>query len=57
MCSNMIIQAQGRQKGFTQLSELVRRLIDPLKRFEGAIDIIGQTHGGVASRLLQDLRV
>lgn len=44
MCLKIVVEAQRRKKGFTQFLELVRRLIDPLKRFEGAVDIIVQTH-------------
>lgn len=49
MCLDMIIQAQGQKKGFIRLMDLLKPLIEPLKRFEGAIDVIMQTHGGVAS--------
>lgn len=37
--------------------ELMRPLIDPLKRFEGAIDVLIQTHGGVASPIWGPLRM
>ena len=57
MCLDMIIQAQGRKKGFSRLLELLRPLIDPLKRFEAAIDVIMQTHGGVASPIWGPLRI
>ena len=57
MCFNMIIQAQGRKKGLTQLLGLVWPLIDPLLRFKGAIDIIAQTHGGVATSTWGPLRM
>jgi len=56
-CVNMIIRAQGRKRGFTRLMELIRPLIDPLKRFEGAIDILIQTHGAVASPIWGPLRM
>ena len=39
----------GENKSFTRPLELVRPSIDPLKRFEGARDIIAQAHGGTAS--------
>ena len=57
MCLDMIFQAQGRKKAFTQLLELIRPLIDPLKRFEGAIDVIVQTNGGIASPIWGPLRM
>lgn len=56
-CLNMIIRAQGRKRGFTRLMELIRPLIDPLKRFEGAIDVLIQTHGAVASPIWGPLRM
>ena len=57
MCLDMIIQAQRRKKCFTRLLELVRPSIDPLKRSEGAIDIIVQTHSGIASLIWGPLRM
>lgn len=57
MCLDMIVQAQGRKKGFTRLMELVKPLIDPLKRFKAAIDVIMQTHGGIASPIWGPLRM
>ena len=56
-CLNLIIQAQGRKKGFTRLMELMRPLIDPLKRFEGAIDVLIQTHGALLSPVWGPLRL
>lgn len=57
LCLDMIIQAQGRKKGFIRLMELVKPLIEPLKHFEGAIDVIMQTHGGIASPIWGPLRM
>lgn len=57
MCLDMIIQAQGRKRGFIRLMELIRPLIEPLKHFEGAIDVIMQTHGGIASPIWGPLRM
>ena len=56
-CLDMISQAQGRKKGFTRLMELLKPLIDPLKRFEAAIDVIMQTHGAIASPIWGPLRM
>ena len=56
-CLNLIIQAHGRKKGFTRLMELMRPLIDPLKRFEGAIDVLIQTHGALLSPVWGPLRL
>ena len=44
-CLNMIIQAQRRKRRSTRLLSLIRPLVDPLRRFEGAIDVLMQTHG------------
>lgn len=56
-CLNVIIKAQSRRRGFTRLMELMRPLIEPLKRFEGAIDVLVQTHGGVASPIWGPIRL
>ena len=56
-CLNMIMQAQGRKRGLTRLLSLLRPLIDPLRRFEGAIDVLMQTHGAVASPIWGPLRM
>ena len=53
----MIIQAQGRKRGLTRLLGLLRPIIDPLRRFEGAIDVLMQTHGAVASPIWGPLRI
>ena len=57
MCLRMITLAQGRRRGLTRLMELIRPLIDPLKRFESAIDILAQTHGAVASPVWGPVRM
>ena len=56
-CLNMIIQAQGRKRGLTRFLSLLHPLIDPLRRFEGAIDVLMQTHGAVASPIWGPLRM
>lgn len=56
-CLNMITQAQGRKRGLTRLLGLLRPLIDPPRRFEGAIDVLMQTHGAVASHIWGPLRM
>ena len=56
-CLNMIIQAQGRKRRLTRLLGLIRPLIEPLQCFEGAIDVLMQTHGAVASPVLGPLRM
>ncbi|KAL6715489.1 hypothetical protein ACLMJK_006450 [Lecanora helva] len=56
-CLAMIVKAQSRKKGFTRLMELFRPLIEPLKRFEGTIDVLTQTHGALASPIWGPLRM
>ena len=56
-CLAMIIRAQGRKRGLTRFLSLLRPLIDPLRRFEGAIDVLMQTHGAVASPTWGPLRM
>lgn len=56
-CLNMVIQAQGRKRGLTRFLSLLRPLIDPLRRFEGALDVLMQTHGAVASPIWGPLRM
>ena len=56
-CLDIITQAQGRKRGFTRLMDLLKPLIDPLKRFEAAIDVIMQTHGAIASPIWGPLRM
>ena len=56
-CLNIIIHAQGRKRGFTRLLGLIRPLIDPLQRFEGAIDVLMQTHGAIANPIWGPLRM
>ena len=53
----MIIQAQGRKRRLARLLGLIRPLIEPLQRFEGAIDVLMQTHGAVASPVWGPLRM
>ena len=56
-CLNIIVEAQARKRGFSRLMQLIRPLIDSLKRFESAIDVIMQTHGAVASPIWGPLRI
>ena len=53
----MTIQAQGRKRGLTRFLGLLQPLVDPLRRFEGVIDVLMQTHGAVASPIWGPLRM
>jgi hypothetical protein len=56
-CLAQIRQAQAHKKGFNRLMTTLRPIIEPLKRFEGAIDVLVQTNGGIASPIWGPLRV
>jgi len=57
VCLELIVKARGRRKGFARLIELLRPFIEPLKRFEGAIDVLAQVQGGVATPIWGPVRV
>ena len=54
---DIIKRAQGRKKGFDRLMLTLRPLIEPLKRFESAIDVMVQTNSGIASPIWGPLRI
>ena len=47
-CIELIRQAQGRKK-YDRFMVALRPLIEPLKRFEGSIDVLVQAQSGIAS--------
>lgn len=47
-CVELIRQAQGRKK-YDRFMVALRPLIEPLKRFEGSIDVLVQAQAGIAS--------
>lgn len=47
----------SRKKGFTRLLQVFKPFIDPLKRFEGAIDVVIQTNAGIGSPIWGPLRL
>lgn len=55
-CLAQIRQAQAHKKGFNRLMTTLRPVIEPLKRFEGAIDVLMQTNSGIASPIWGPLR-
>ncbi|KAL9609169.1 MAG: hypothetical protein Q9167_006046 [Letrouitia subvulpina] len=56
-CLQILSDHRSRKKGYTRVLELFKPLIDPLKRFEGAIDVTVQTHAGIASPIWGPLRL
>ncbi len=54
---DLISHAQSRKKGFDRLMLTLRPLIEPLKKFEGAIDVMVQTNSGIASPVWGPLRI
>ncbi|KAL9600505.1 MAG: hypothetical protein Q9219_003156 [cf. Caloplaca sp. 3 TL-2023] len=56
-CLQILIHYRSHKKGFTRILEFCKPLIEPLKRFEGAIDVIVQTNSGIASPIWGPLRL
>ncbi|KAF7505478.1 hypothetical protein GJ744_000725 [Endocarpon pusillum] len=55
-CLDLIRQAQGRKK-YDRFIVALRPLIEPLKRFEGSIDVLVQAQSGIASPIWGPLRM
>lgn len=55
-CLELIRQAQGRKK-YDRFVVALRPLIEPLKRFEGSIDVLVQAQAGIASPIWGPLRM
>lgn len=55
-CLELIRQAQGRKK-YDRFMVALRPLIEPLKRFEGCIDVLVQAQSGIASPIWGPLRM
>ncbi|KAJ5174333.1 uncharacterized protein N7482_000210 [Penicillium canariense] len=56
-CLQTVVLNGGRRRAFTRILEFLRPLIDPLRRFEGAIDVVVQVSAGIASPIWGPLRV
>ncbi|MCJ1251597.1 hypothetical protein MMC30_008832 [Trapelia coarctata] len=56
-CLDIIRLARGRQKGYDRLLLALQGLIDPIKRFEGVIDVIVQVNSDIASPIWGPLRL
>ena len=53
-----ILQKYLRKKSrLTRVVDLFRPLLEPLKRFEGAIDVVVQTNAGIAAPIWGPLRL
>jgi hypothetical protein len=55
-CLASIVLHGQRRRSFTRILEFLRPLIDPLQRFEGAIDVVVQVNAGIASPIWGPLR-
>jgi hypothetical protein len=56
-CIALLTKTQRRKTKLTRILDLLRPAIDPLKRFEGAIDVVVQVNAGIASPIWGPLRV
>ncbi|KAK2766023.1 hypothetical protein FQN54_007538 [Arachnomyces sp. PD_36] len=56
-CIQILITQSSRKKAFTRVLDAFRPIIDPLKRFEGAIDVLVQTSSGIASPIWGPVRM
>lgn len=52
-----IIAKSQRRRGFTQVLEVMKPVLEPLKRFESVIDVVVQTNGGIGSPIWGPLRL
>jgi hypothetical protein len=55
-CLAQIRQAQAHKKGFNRLMTTLQPIIEPLKRFEGAIDVLMQANSGITSPIWGPLK-
>ncbi|KAI1209282.1 uncharacterized protein F4807DRAFT_102421 [Annulohypoxylon truncatum] len=56
-CMAVLLATQRRKTKLARILDLMRPAIDPLKRFEGAIDVIVQVNAGIASPIWGPLRI
>ncbi|KAI8629690.1 hypothetical protein F5Y19DRAFT_74123 [Xylariaceae sp. FL1651] len=56
-CIALLVKTQRRKTKLTRILDLLRPAVDPLKRFEGAIDVVVQVNAGIASPIWGPLRV
>ncbi|KAI1771185.1 hypothetical protein F4818DRAFT_450045 [Hypoxylon cercidicola] len=56
-CMAVLMATQRRKNKLTRILDLMKPAIDPLKRFESAIDVIVQVNAGIASPIWGPLRI
>ncbi|KAI1375324.1 hypothetical protein F4677DRAFT_446406 [Hypoxylon crocopeplum] len=56
-CMAVLVASQRRKTKLARILDLMRPAIDPLKRFESAIDVIVQVNAGIASPIWGPLRI
>ncbi|KAI5864936.1 hypothetical protein GGS23DRAFT_604380 [Durotheca rogersii] len=56
-CMAVLLATQRRKTKLARILDLMRPAIDPLKRFESAIDVVVQVNAGIASPIWGPLRV
>ncbi|KAI3319310.1 hypothetical protein HD806DRAFT_290164 [Xylariaceae sp. AK1471] len=56
-CIALLTKTQRRKTKLMRILDLLRPALDPLKRFEGAIDVVVQVNAGIASPIWGPLRV
>lgn len=56
-CMAVLLATQRRKSKLTRLLELMKPAIEPLKRFESAVDVIVQVNAGIASPIWGPLRI
>ncbi|XXH02413.1 hypothetical protein Hte_008788 [Hypoxylon texense] len=56
-CMAVLLATQRRKTKLTRILDLMKPAIDPLKRFESAIDVIVQVNAGIASPIWGPLRI
>ncbi|KAI0853403.1 hypothetical protein F5Y00DRAFT_270584 [Daldinia vernicosa] len=56
-CMAVLLATQRRKSKLTRILELMKPAIEPLKRFESAVDVIVQVNAGIASPIWGPLRI
>ncbi|KAI1383889.1 uncharacterized protein F4822DRAFT_438681 [Hypoxylon trugodes] len=56
-CMNVLLATQRRKSKLARILGLMKPAIDPLKRFESAIDVIVQVNAGIASPIWGPLKI
>ncbi|KAI9154811.1 hypothetical protein HJFPF1_07368 [Paramyrothecium foliicola] len=56
-CISLLVETQRRKSKLMRLLSLMKSAIEPLKKFEGAIDVLVQVNAGIASPIWGPLRI